>query len=232
MTEQEFWEIIDALRWSDDHDYKRIKRELMQRFPTPEALKPFRRIFEEKTAAVSNAGDSDHCSDSWSDTVNHIVGLGREEFDRCIADPSLIEARWEACDYQESFSYAVPHDSDYESLTPTPYVKWARENAESFRAVRDASEDDVPWQGKLRPDLDRLIEAHEAFVESGDFAAFVAREAECREGAERVGDILRRINQGWGIPDEGSLESHIHHAANKWAVWNLFTDIHEYGMVA
>jgi hypothetical protein len=98
--------------------------------------------------------------------------------------------------------------------------------------VRDASEDDVPWQDKLRPDLDVLIEAHKAFVSSGDFAAFVAREAELRSAAERVENILGRIDLGWGLPDEGSLEHHLHRASNKWGVWNLFTDIHEYGMAA
>ena len=65
------------------------------------------------TAAVRDLGE-DPCCDSWSDTLAHIVGLGRHEFQRCMYEPQKIVDRAEAGDYKESFSYALPYDVEYD----------------------------------------------------------------------------------------------------------------------
>lgn len=64
--------------------------------------------------AVKDELGQDPCCDSWSDTLNHIVGLGRHEFMRNLYEPQKIVDRAEAGDYKESFGYALPYAEDYD----------------------------------------------------------------------------------------------------------------------
>jgi len=43
--------------------------------------------------------------DSFSDLLNHIIGLGQAEYDAVMADPSLAVKRYNEEAYTESFSY-------------------------------------------------------------------------------------------------------------------------------
>jgi len=48
--------------------------------------------------------------DGFSDVTYHVVGLGQQEFNRCMANPALVEKRYNAPygspeGYQESFAY-------------------------------------------------------------------------------------------------------------------------------
>ncbi len=43
--------------------------------------------------------------DGMSDVVHHVVGLGEEEFNACLKDPTLIEKRYLNNEYKESFAY-------------------------------------------------------------------------------------------------------------------------------
>jgi hypothetical protein len=61
--------------------------------------------WEEKNPRLSIGSD-----DGLSDVLSHIVGLGESEFNQCIKNPLLIEARYNskygsAAGYTESFSY-------------------------------------------------------------------------------------------------------------------------------
>ncbi len=44
--------------------------------------------------------------DGFSDLRYHIVGMGKHEFDRCIADPPKMQIRSRKGEYTESFAYA------------------------------------------------------------------------------------------------------------------------------
>jgi hypothetical protein len=57
--------------------------------------------------------------DGWSDCMSHIVGLGKDEFEKTLKNPELAWERSMAGygkprGYQESFLYCIPDEEDYD----------------------------------------------------------------------------------------------------------------------
>jgi hypothetical protein len=92
----------------------------MQNYSKEEA-EEFLEIFLSYKSTLSNAAGDSFCCDSWDDATAHIIGLGKEEYDRHIENPPLIFERVETADYRESFAYCIPHSDDYEKLTDAGY---------------------------------------------------------------------------------------------------------------
>ncbi len=132
MTREEFWTIVESVGWKTvDCDYKRGRAVLRQALPTTAALRQYERHFGTHIRALGDAINSFeeqedvqlHCGDdSFSDLMAHVIGLGREEYERTLADPDLAYVRSVDADYRESFSYCAPNASDYD---PTD-IKLAR----------------------------------------------------------------------------------------------------------
>lgn len=124
MTVDEFWAIVESVGWgSVDTDYKRGKQVLLQALPTLEAKDNYDSHMSHALGALNKAiegWERSECKelpvgdDSFGDLKAHIVGLGREEWEKVCADPSLAYKR--ACDYAytESFSYCTPYREDYD----------------------------------------------------------------------------------------------------------------------
>lgn len=234
MSEGEFWKIIEPYRWGRGNTNSRaIKKDLMRKL-TPDQAEALTNTFDKLKGQADRAlGDYFEAKgawvggDSWDDFLSHIVGLGKREFETHVKDKDRALARFSKGDYTESFAYALPAKYDYESLDVDKYVKWAKRNAELFKTILGASKDDIPWKDKIKRDLQLLVKAHEDFVRTKDYHEFVKHEDTVKKAAENVEQTLRRINTGW-MPEEGSLDDAIRQAANKWATWNLFSDIHQY----
>jgi hypothetical protein len=204
MTEQEFWEIVGALRWQDDFGDDRIKSELMERFPTPESIAPFRSIYEKKVGALKSA-IGDHCSDSFDDVTAHIVGLGREQYEAALADPNLARERWDVGNYEESFAYGVPHAEDYQKQNVSHYARWAQNMIDEY--------------GAAVPQIQRAAVVVRAFtkLKDGDVQGFREMEAEAREAAQEVADFAEELRrQAETVP------------GSPWGVFNAYTDVNQY----
>ena len=206
MTDQHFWEIVGALRWQDDFNYERIKRELMlDRFNTAESIEPFRRIYEEKVGSLKDAL-GDFCCDSFDDVTAHIVGLGRAEYEAALAnDAKLARERLDGGDYRESFAYAIPHASDYEKCNVGHYAEWAQGMIDEY--------------GAAVPEIPRAAVIVRAFtkLKAGDVAGFRAMEVEAREAAQEVADFAEELRRrAEGVPD------------SPWGVFNAYTDVNQF----
>lgn len=158
MNEERFWGLVQAVDWSGlcaqgRRPYEAGKKRMFDLLPTLSDMKAFRQTYQQVTCQLSEALErwekdgedwtGDHnprhfpCSDdSWSDLLAHIVGLGREEYDACVADPERAHKRATAYDYTESFSYCIPYESEYDS----PEVK-AQKAAEAKQAALQHQQD-------------------------------------------------------------------------------------------
>lgn len=51
--------------------------------------------------------------DHFNDLLDHIIGLGKDEYERTLENPELAYIRSEKANYVESFSYCIPWKGDY-----------------------------------------------------------------------------------------------------------------------
>lgn len=127
--EDTFWDCVNEIGWPG-RDSTEVKRDLLKAW-TPEFSESFRSIFSEKSRVVGaslNAYESDGDPDYWigddgfSDLTAHVVGLGKEVFEREASNPELIAERASKCKYKESFAYCIP----YAPTTSRSFEEWVK----------------------------------------------------------------------------------------------------------
>lgn len=128
------WKIIEEIGWgTKTTDYKAIKNKLMRTY-SPEDMKKFYDSVSALTNRLSKAVDAyteenkRHNlpyggDDSYSDMLYHAVGMGKNYYDKALADPSTLQT----LKVRESFSYAIPHESDYKHLKPDYHAQKAKQ---------------------------------------------------------------------------------------------------------
>lgn len=148
MEDDGFWGLVQRVQWPQDVD--RGRRILVNQLGTIERAEAFRDTYTHKYNEVSKALDSVEDDipflgdDSYSDLVAHVIGLGREIFERETSNPQLLVKRAELYDYKESFSYCVPELSD---MLPSAQLEQDHQRMRDRAAracaneVRDAVED-------------------------------------------------------------------------------------------
>lgn len=157
MNETEFWHIVEEILWPQVH-YGEAKYRFMRRYP-PEVAEEFGEIFLRKKAELRKAGRVEAVSDGWDDTLAHIVGLGKAEYERNIADPALMYQREESLDYTESFAYCIPFRDDYKLLQDDGYEPYLRSIRKMIDRIETTDSDDVPPREYRRyPELRALGE--------------------------------------------------------------------------
>jgi hypothetical protein len=128
----DFWTTVESIGWgTKTTDYEAVKIDLMRQ--GRDVCCKLRNDFEAACNTLYRAAvvvGLDYCSDSWDDTVKHVVGLGRAEFARCVLDPQRLVDRYNAGDYRESFGYCIPWDDDFELLNIEALTKRAQGLAE------------------------------------------------------------------------------------------------------
>lgn len=113
------WETVALLGWGSwSVDYKRIQM-LMRKGFDAETIKSLRTFVYHKVGEIDIAVKawenrirdlSIGSDDGYSDVRYHVVGLGELEFNKVIADPTVLEKRYNATygtadGYKESFAY-------------------------------------------------------------------------------------------------------------------------------
>jgi len=105
--------------FKSDNDYQRIKdllKDLNSFAGVPsEKILILAKVLNFKTKAIDkkwgddiyNVGD-----DSWSDLRCDVVSRGKEFYNRALVDFDLVQRMANDYDYKESFSYAIPYESD------------------------------------------------------------------------------------------------------------------------
>jgi len=143
MPLNDFWKLVAELNWGCKADgpgkttnYKATKKTLMQKLDRA-GVESFRNTFDGLRSplykaldkAVEGTGD-----DGFGDLLAHIIGLGKEEYERNLANPKLAQTRVNESRYEESFSYCIPFDEDYEMLAPAHHVERAKHVIKEYEA--------------------------------------------------------------------------------------------------
>ncbi len=112
LDEARFWEVVAEIDWADAENEPMAGVVLAALGATGVVAFSARRLvlagrleerlldWENATGERIEAGD-----DSFRDLINHLIGLGREAYERALADPASVRARARARDYRESFAY-------------------------------------------------------------------------------------------------------------------------------
>jgi hypothetical protein len=117
MTESRFWEIVSKMNWkiisSCQCDIDKIQAENKNLFKNQNELMDFRTIkivaYKQLDNFIGIRNPANGGDDAHTDLINHIIGLGKKEFYRCLNSYKAIEIRGENHDYTESFSYIIPY---------------------------------------------------------------------------------------------------------------------------
>lgn len=121
MNEEIFWKAVDDMGWeANGFDYDKIGKDLTARiwgsyeeqqaqeiakslyvFLNIHVARPLYRVVDRYAHIGGN--------DAFDDLINHIIGLGKDEYDRVMANPALAVERFKNDDFKESFAYCF-HD--------------------------------------------------------------------------------------------------------------------------
>lgn len=140
-----FWHLVDEINWSDNcknRGYEKIKLHMMKNLEhewVKEASFIRCALYNEISECINrwedDYGQIEVSDDGLSDLINHIIGLGKKEFDRCMKNPALAKRRADRCDFVESFSYCFPHDNEYEKFQVDHYQEYAKNYSSEFEEL-------------------------------------------------------------------------------------------------
>jgi len=162
-TPEKFWNEVALIGWTDKPEkgfYDKAKARLLRRW-TGEFLEEFGEMKDELISALGLAveakekgsGESSGCGDDgFGDLLNHVVGLGKEEYEASLADPMRVIKRGQAYDYAESFGYCIPYGTDIELISKGLYITRARKIVDNLTALKQSR------FGKDFEDLDPLLQ--------------------------------------------------------------------------
>ncbi len=141
MDEERFWEIVAEMDWPNV-DFDTAKRVFMERHDQAVAT-DVRREFGRLKRQLYDRAELTAISDSCDDNLAHIIGLGKEEYYRCMERPLLVREREDNGDYRESFAYCIPFEEDYGLLTDEGYEARLKNVQRLREALAAADPDDV-----------------------------------------------------------------------------------------
>jgi hypothetical protein len=136
-----FFDAIEPFGWgTKTTNHKSIKKQIMDKFTWEQIEelgdiksslhnKLYNVLFDE----VEGVGD-----DGFDDLIEHIIGLGREEYEKVLKHPDLAQKRVNSGQYKESFAYCFPYKEDYEKLNKEYYLNFAKQVQEEYQQASSA----------------------------------------------------------------------------------------------
>lgn len=115
ITDREFWQTVAELGWgTKSTDTNELSIVLMKK--GIKYCNAFRNQYNKFAGGlydllediVEGVGD-----DGFSDLIAHIIGLGKEEYEKVLDNPTIVQARIDANDYVENFSYCIPWEDSW-----------------------------------------------------------------------------------------------------------------------
>lgn len=119
MSEDYFWEVISRMDYGSDLNYNRIKNTFKNEI-TPEFKKIYNKLYSQlenridemlQNEGINNYEDLiDLGDDSFGDMIAHIIGLGKDEYEKCMLNIQEVSAHAKGESdtkegYSESFDY-------------------------------------------------------------------------------------------------------------------------------
>jgi hypothetical protein len=208
-------------------DTKKLKRFLMRK--GKEFCKEFERVYKEVDQALLAAGCDLYGGDSVGDCRHHIIGLGKAEYDKVMADQTVGDKRYADGDYTESFSYCTPYKSDWEDVEDGErLIKWAKENMTGYRhdKKRLAKFIMVPQVKAILDEIDKALELHRPMMqEPPDLKAFAESGPSLKAASEKAKELFDKLIAGL-TGNTGNYNDDTRSTIdNKWSVWNLVSDV-------
>jgi hypothetical protein len=147
------WKHIEGLNWGDKLNYSRISQEVWSTY-TPETIRRMQAFVCQKQKELlrrynlgvkSSTFASGFSDDGLSDVTAHVIGLGKKEYEKNLANPGLLNERtpWGTGiygtkeGYKESFLYCFHRP-------PSPPKKHQVENLLDFKVKQICDEEGVP----------------------------------------------------------------------------------------
>lgn len=201
MIDTKFWELVTFVGWPCDTD--KAKHKLMQKYTKEEleeasnlarkfAGKLYKLVEEKIEAKGGSLGLGD---DSFSDLMRHIVGLGKEEYEKHLKNVKLIQKRADKGDYEECFTYCFPHDSDWEMANPTTakakFNKWAEKLKTQIKNILEM--DNASLLKDFHPFLEKLY-ATINLIKQDNFEEFVSQ-WEAQNFTKQIKDFLKWLRE-------------------------------------
>lgn len=138
-----FWNLVEQIGWgTDTTDYYSVMCGLLHCLTDEQAQEVnniyyflrnllYQRLDSHEKELWSSGREGYGCSDdSFSDLISHIIGLGKDEFEKCMKDPMSALERVRSKNFKESFSYCFPSifedHSDFNLLKPEIYIRRAK----------------------------------------------------------------------------------------------------------
>lgn len=200
-TEDAFWEVAEEIGWNRETDCGAVKSQLLDMWDD-EFICSFRGILGEKVSAlyqlVEDYERSERVScecgdDGFGDLMNDCVGRGREEYERCVADPSIVVARGQASDYTENYGYCFPYEPRAPKLTLEQALEKMREE---MRGDEDTLDPDAVLMCALE-----MILGDKAYKDPRYYGAWARRQGRELEalmdgefGAEFGMDLVKTVS--------------------------------------
>lgn len=206
LTDSDFWTVVAEIGWGTKTiDFNAVKVKLIRRgqdFCVALSNK-FSDVATALYWAAKKAGH-DYCCDSWSDTVNHVIGLGKEEFDRNMANPELLLTRMNEYNYKESFSYCLPYKDDFQRYSAEGIEERRQDYLTRYEAAKGRF-------SMVDDDVDALLGllGSDDWQDHGD---------SLKGMSASIANYVREATAGWGCVDGSDV------LMNKWCIWNLLSD--------
>lgn len=220
MSESEFWKLVDELGWGRDTNYKRIKAYILKNWTKEQWAefdkvkdKIFNALYKRLDREVKGVGD-----DSFSDLLEHIIGLGKREYDAVMKDPSLAQKRADKYDYKESFAYAIPYEDDWEKL------ERGVTGLKSLEFALEVYEDGlgVDLYKPVQKELKMLVDAFRNLKQTGDVGAFKEQATKLNDAEQRIKRFREKIYKEF----EDEFEAV---GSQNWMTKNVAGDLEELG---
>ena len=121
-SESEFWNLTKVLGWGTrSTDYKAMSKYIMRTFTRKESddLQDVFGKLKDKLSVALDKWSRDESNqlnvggdDSYSDLLSHIIGMGKQQYNAVLKDPSIANS----IRYRESFAYVFPFDDDWDAI--------------------------------------------------------------------------------------------------------------------
>lgn len=210
MPLDEFWKLVAELNWGHKSDgpgktsdYKKVQKVLMQRLDAEGAERMSNTLHDllnqlyKPLFHIEGMGD-----DGYGDFRAHIIGLGKEEFEKALANPKTQEKRAEKYQFCESFTYCIPHAEDYAMLVPTPHIERAQRVVQTYQKGLE-DERYAPVHDAMRLIIDTFTPAA-----SGNLSALLGTEKKLDAALEAIEAHREFLHREGGRYEDGGPMVH------------------------
>lgn len=197
MTEDKFWELIDLSKWPTI-DYGKVKIFYLKML-SKEECHSFRTTLDIAYCIldeVANGKINGVSDDSYSDLLNHIIGLGKESFYEHANDFQLIQNRADKNQYEESFSYCIPYDDDYENDSIYSIINLKRTAKDAIKEIElffKLDNKEVKWLSPINKELiDIRIVISKFLNNPSQIKKFIKRKKMILEACKKIDNFFQK----------------------------------------